>query len=296
MYHIPVLLKKVVEILDLKPGDFFIDGTLGSGGHSEVILKKLNAGKFLGVDLDLESLNLAKKRLTQVLKDKQIKLVFRNGNFADLTTILKQEKLGKADGLLLDLGFSSIQLQSGKGFSFSGKSEPLLMIYSPEYTPVKELLKKMNQKELAWVLKIYGEERYAKRIAKAIKERERIKPIETNLELAEVVKLAVPLSYRRRRIHPATKTFLALRIFANRELENLEKVLNNLPEILKPNGRVVVISFNSLEDRIVKNKFRQLAKEEKVKIITKKPVVPDPEEIKFNPRSRSAKLRAAIVS
>ncbi len=296
MYHIPVLLKKVVEILDLKPGDFFIDGTLGSGGHSEVILKKMNAGKFLGVDLDLESLNLAKKRLTQVLKDKQIKLVFRNGNFADLTTILKQEKLGKADGLLLDLGFSSIQLQSGKGFSFSGKSEPLLMIYSPEYTPVKELLKKMNQKELAWVLKIYGEERYAKRIAKAIKERERIKPIETNLELAEVVKLAVPLSYRRRRIHPATKTFLALRIFANRELENLEKVLNNLPEILKPNGRVVVISFNSLEDRIVKNKFRQLAKEEKVKIITKKPVVPDPEEIKFNPRSRSAKLRAAIVS
>jgi len=296
MYHIPVLLKKVVEILDLKPGEFFIDGTLGSGGHSEVILKKMNTGKFLGVDLDLESLNLTKKRLTQVLKGKQIKLIFRNGNFTDLNTILKQEKLGKANGLLLDLGFSSIQLQSGKGFSFSGKPEPLLMTYSSKYTPVKELLRKMNQKELAWVLKIYGEEKYAKRIAKAIKERERKKPIETNLELAEIVKLAVPLSYRRRKIHPATKTFLALRIFANQELENLEKVLNNLPEILKPNGRVVVISFNSLEDRIVKNKFRQLAKEEKIKVITKKPIVPDPEEIKFNPRSRSAKLRAAIVS
>ncbi len=291
--HIPVLLKEVITVLDPKPGEFFIDGTVGNGGHSVAILEKIGPeGILLGTDLDETTLQKVKEKIAA-----NPKLILVQSNYADLPEILKalpagrQGKLRKADGLILDLGFSSEQLAIGRGFSFSGPEEPLLMTYDPYAVPVKNLLKKLNEPELADVIKNFGEEHCAKRIAHAIKQNRF--PIETNKQLAEVVARVLPKNYERGRIHPATRTFLALRIYANRELANLEKLLNSLNEVLKIGGRVAIISFNSLEDRIVKNYFREKAKEGKMEILTKKPIAPSPEEIKQNPRARSAKLRAA---
>lgn len=272
MSHIPVLLKEVIELLDPKPGEFFIDGTAGTGGHSRAIREKIGpSGKLLSIDWE------------------------KTGeNYADLAEILKNKNLGKADGLLLDLGFSSEQIGGGRGFSFQ-KDEPLLMTYDPNAEPLKEMLKELTEEELIKIIKEFGEERFARRIAKAIYEQERRKPIETTLELAEVIRGAVPKNYERGRINPATRTFMAFRIYANHELENLEKLLQNLEQILKPRARVAIISFHSLEDRLVKNYFRDYAKIGKLKILTKKPVTATKEEVAANPRSRSAKLRAAIM-
>lgn len=270
--HTPVLLKEVTELLDPKPGEFFIDGTAGSGGHSKAIQEKVGpTGKLLAIDWE------------------------KTGeNYADLAEILKKKNLGKANGLILDLGFSSEQIGGGRGFSFQ-KDEPLFMTYDPSAEPLKQILKELTEEELAEIIKEFGEERYAWRIAKAIYEQERQKPIETTFELAEIIKRAVPKNYERGRIHPATRTFMAFRIYANHEMENLEKVLQDLPEILKPGGRAAVISFHSLEDRLVKNYFRDYAKAGKIKILTKKPITATKEEIAANPRSRSAKLRAATM-
>lgn len=276
MPHVPVLLKEVLKILDPKPGEFFIDGTAGSGGHSRAILEQIGSGgKLLAIDWE------------------------KTGeNYADLPRILEQKKLGKADGLLIDLGFSSEQLNQpagrGRGFSFN-VDEPLLMTYDSNEKPVKQLLRELNEQELAVIIKNYGEERYARQIAKAIKERGRKNKIETTGQLVEVIKSAVPANYERGRIHPATRTFMALRIYANRELENLETLLKNLRGILKPGGRAAIISFHSLEDRLVKNYFRDYAKAGKAEILTKKPITATPEEISFNTRSRSAKLRAIKI-
>ncbi|MDP3052400.1 MAG: 16S rRNA (cytosine(1402)-N(4))-methyltransferase RsmH [bacterium] len=285
--HIPVLLKETITVLDPKPGEFFIDGTVGNGGHSVAILEKIEPkGTLLGTDLDETTLQKVKEKITVNSKS-----ILVQSNYADLPEILKREDLPKADGLLLDLGFSSEQLTTGRGFSFSGPEEPLLMTYDPYAVPVKNLLKRLNEPELAEIIKNLGEEHCAKRIAHAIKQNRF--PIETNKQLAEAVAGVLPKNYERGRIHPATRTFLALRVYANQELANLEKLLNSLNEILKIGGRVAIISFNSLEDRIVKNYFREKAKEGKMEILTKKPITPSLEEIKQNSRSRSAKLRAA---
>ncbi len=221
------------------------------------------------------------------------KLILVRSNYADLPEILERENLPKADGLLLDLGFSSEQLIAGRGFSFSGPEEPLLMTYDRYAVPVKSLIKQLNEPELAEIIKEFGEEHCVKRIAHAIKH-SRFQ-IETNKQLAEVVAKALPRNYEKGRIHPATRTFLALRIYANQELENLKKLLDFSERILKIGGRIAIISFNSLEDRIVKNYFREKSKEGKMEILTKKPISPSIEETKQNPRSRSAKLRAAIL-
>ncbi len=292
--HIPVLLKEVIAVLDPKPGEFFIDGTVGNGGHMVSVLEKIMpSGKFLAVDWDESSLMKTKEEIEAKFStlNSKFKIFWFNDNYANLPEISKE--LGKADGLLLDLGFSSEQLATGRGFSFSGPEEPLLMTYDLYAVPVKNLIKKLNEPELAEIIKDFGEEHYAKRISRAIKQSRF--PIETNKQLAEAVARAVPKNYERGRIHPATRTFLALRIYANQELANLEKLLNSLNEILKIGGRIAVISFNSLEDRIVKNFFRGKSKEGKMEILTKKPIIPTIEEIKENPRSRSAKLRAAKI-
>ncbi|MDP3901494.1 MAG: 16S rRNA (cytosine(1402)-N(4))-methyltransferase RsmH [bacterium] len=272
MIHQAVLLKEVIKVLDPKPGEFFIDGTAGAGGHSQAIGEKIgDKGRLLAIDWE------------------------KTGeNYADLPKILKDKHLGKADGLLLDLGFSSDQLISGSGFSFL-KDEPLIMTYSSDNDPAKDVLLELTEDELADVIKTYGEEHYAKRIAEAIKEQEKRKPIDTTGELVAAIKRAVPPNYENGRINPATRTFMALRIYVNRELENLEILLQQLDKILKHNGRVAIISFHSLEDRLVKNYFRDLAKENKLEILTKKPIVASQEEIINNPRSRSAKLRAAKI-
>lgn len=272
MSHVPVLLKEVIALFDPKPGEFFIDGTAGAGGHSKAIQEKIGlTGKLLAIDWE------------------------KTGeNYADLSEILEKKNLGKADGLLLDLGFSSEQISNGRGFSFQN-NEPLLMTYDINAEPLKKILQELTEEEMTKIIKEFGEERYAKRIAKAIYGEERRKPIETTFEFVEVIQKAVPGNYERGRINPATRTFMAFRIYANHELENLEKLLRDLEQILKPGARAAIITFHSLEDRLVKNYFRNYAKVGKLKILTKKPVQPSREEILENPRSRSAKLRVAQI-
>lgn len=285
--HTPVLLNEVINFLDPQPGEFLIDGTFGSGGHSSALLEKIAPnGKLLAIDWDEDA---SKKAVIH-----NSNFMIQIGNYADLPEILKNKNLSKADGLLLDLGFSSEQLGSGKGFSFQ-KDEPLLMTYNSATKPAKDVLEDLSEEELAKVIKEFGEERFSGRIARVIKDQEKIKPIETTGELARIISRAVPMGYERGRIHPATRTFQALRIYVNNELGNLEKVLKNLEEILNPGGRAVIISFHSLEDRIVKNYFRDFKKVGKLKILTKKPIIANQEEIVVNPRSRSAKLRAAEI-
>jgi 16S rRNA (cytosine1402-N4)-methyltransferase len=270
--HIPVLLNEVIRVLDPKAGEFFIDGTFGSGGHARAVEERIGPkGKLLAIDW-------AKT----------------GENFADLPEIMTEKKLEKADGLLLDLGFSSEQLDSpaggGRGFSFQ-RDEPLLMTYSDGEKPVSQILREVSLSELENIIRTFGEERFAGRIAKAIK---KTLPT-TSGKLAEAIRRAVPRNYERGRIDPATRTFQALRIYANRELENLESILKNLERVLKIGGRVAIISFHSLEDRIVKNYFRDYAREGKLELITKKPIMATAEEVKSNPKSRSAKLRAASL-
>jgi len=290
-YHRPVLLKEAIKFLDPKPGEFIIDGTIDGGGHAEEILNHIGEkGTLLGIDWDKDMVAKCRARLGN-----RKNVFLEHGNYADIVNNIENRKFGRADGLLLDLGFSSEQLEeSGRGFSFL-KNEPLVMTYDKLRKPVKEILKDISEAELAEIIKKFGEERFANKIARAIKAKEKIKPIETTGELAETVEYAVPGRYERGRIHPATRTFQALRIYANNELGNLQKLLDNLTKILKNGGRVVIISFHSLEDGLVKKNFRRMEKENKLKIITKKIVKPVEEEIIENPRSRSAKLRAATI-
>jgi 16S rRNA (cytosine1402-N4)-methyltransferase len=285
--HEPVLLQEVLQILDPQPGDFIIDGTFGSGGHSSAILKKISPkGRLLGIDWDEENIKHSK-----IASEKNVTL--RHGSYANLPEILKKEKLPLADGLLLDVGFSSVQLVTGRGFSFSDEAanEPLLMTYDDTSEPVWKILREIKEEDLANIIFELGGERMSRRIAKAIKERGRRKPIMTAGDLAETVRGILPKGYERGRIDPATRTFQALRIYANKELENLQNVLKKIPEIVRSGGRVAVITFHSLEDRIVKQSFQNFARQKQAELLTKKPIAATHEEILKNPRSRSAKIR-----
>lgn len=287
--HIPVLLNEVIDALALRPGMFVIDGTVDGGGHASAILDRIGReGSLLGLDWDPALLGECKARL-----GKRSNARLRQGNYADLAAILEEEKLPPADALLLDLGFSSEQIgPSGRGFSFS-VDEPLLMTYDPEAVPAYAVLKGMTEREILEMLRALGEERYAPRIASAIHSRERHAPIRTTRELAETVRSAVPANYERGRLDPATRTFQALRIYVNDELGNLHRVLAGLPNILRPGGRAAIISFHSLEDRIVKHEFRTMAAAGLLTLLTKRPMEASPAEIGDNPRARSAKLRVA---
>jgi len=266
-----------------------IDGTMDGGGHAQEIASRvMPRGSVLGLDWDEAAVERAKERF-----GKSENIIVMQGNYADLAEIVKKRKFPKAQGLLLDLGFSSEQIgESGRGFSFM-YDEPLLMTYSDSTLPAWMVLKQLKEKELADVIFEFGEERFSRQIAKAIKQY--AKPITKTSTLADIVRGAVSKGYERGRIDPATRTFQALRIFVNHELDNLTKALDGVPEILAPGGRVVVISFHSLEDRIVKNKFRDMAKADALTILTKKPVTATEAETRWNARSRSAKLRAAEI-
>jgi 16S rRNA (cytosine1402-N4)-methyltransferase len=292
--HVPVLLNEVLEKLDPRPDDFMVDGTVDGGGHAAVIIKRIMpGGTFLGVDWDASMIARHHAERGYGVNERYV-----HGNYAELPLILQKEKLGKADGLLLDLGFSSEQLESsGRGFSFkeSSASEPLLMTYDDSQEPVAKIIRELSEEELADVIFNLGGERLSRRIAKAIVQEGKKKRIMTSGELAEVIRNAVPGGYERGRIDPATRTFQALRIYANDELGNLEKILGKLQECIKPGGRIAIITFHSLEDRIVKQEFQKLAKEGMVEILTKKPIEASKEEIEKNPRSRSAKLRVAVI-
>lgn len=289
MPHIPVLLEEVKNALSVASGDFLVDGTVDGGGHAEALLPLVGPkGKILGLDLDKEILSETKKRLTGK------NVILKIGNYADLKEILSAEKLGKADALLLDLGFSSEQLVSGRGFSFAeeARDEPLLMTFNKDDMPVREIIRRTKEDALADIIYKFGEERYSRRIARAIKSAGKI---ETAGRLADVVRRALPGGYEGRRMDPATRTFQALRIYANHELENLEKILGSLRDVVASGGRVAIISFHSLEDRMVKEKFKELSRGKFAELLNKKPIVAAREEAKNNPRSRSAKLRALMI-
>ena len=289
MSHKPVLLKEVTELLDPELGEFIIDGTVNGGGHAEEILKRIGSrGKLLANDWDESQVGELKDRWQKKFPN----VIFSNANYADIPEILQRNKLGKADGLLLDLGFSSNQLEGGRGFSF-GRDEPLAMIYNENMKPLSEIIARIREEDLALVIREFGGERFAAAIARVIAKTRKQKPIKTTKELRDTIISAVPKNYERGRIDPATRTFQALRIYANGELDNLRSALNHLADILNLGGRVVIISFHSLEDRIVKQAFAEMKKNGKAKIITKKPVTATAEEMEENPRSRSAKLRAA---
>ena len=289
--HIPVLQNEVLKYLDPKPNQNFIDATIGEGGHAISILERTSPnGKLLGIDWSPEIIENCKLKIQNVKK--RITLVC--DNFVNLKEIVKRERFLAVSGILFDLGMSSWHLEeSGRGFSFL-KNEPLDMRYSPQNPLTAEkIVNYWSKSEMEKILREYGEERFAKKIAEKIIEARQSKPIKTTSQLVEIIKKAVLSRYRHQKIHFATRTFQALRITVNDELNNLEKALPQTLEILKPGGRLVVISFHSLEDRIVKNFYRD-SSPEKLKILTKKPVRPQKEEIKINPRARSAKLRAAI--
>jgi 16S rRNA (cytosine1402-N4)-methyltransferase len=291
--HQPVLLKEVLEYLNPQSGENFIDCTLGLAGHALALLERNKpGGKVLGIERDRKVLEILREKIS----DKR--LILAQGNFADLKKIVKENNFYSAKGILFDLGISSWQLEkSGRGFSFQ-RNEPLLMscqseIKSQELT-AEEIVNNWPEEELVRIFQEYGEERYAKRIAQSICQNRRIELIKTTGQLVEAIKQAVPKKYKYGRIHFATRVFQALRIAVNDELNNLKKALPQALEILEKNGRLVVISFHSLEDRIVKNFFRESAQKEDLEILTKKPMRSSQEEIELNPRSRSAKLRVAM--
>lgn len=287
--HIPVLLKEAVDALDLKKGDTVIDGTAGGGGHAREIRKRIGSqGNLLLVDWDPENAAALEKE-TKYFSN--IHVV--EGNYADLPDIMRRLNFPKAQALILDLGFSSEQLARGRGFSFEAGQAPLTMTYSLKSEPLAKALRRLSVKELTEIISKFGEERYARRIAEAIKAEK--KDLRTVGDLVEAIKKAVPKSYERGRINPATRTFQAFRIYINNELSNLERVLGELPMILSPGSRIAVISFHSLEDRIVKTYFNELEKKGFLEKINKKPITASDEEIKINPRSRSAKLRIAVM-
>jgi 16S rRNA (cytosine1402-N4)-methyltransferase len=306
--HTTVLLNETIEGLDLKNGAVVIDGTFGGGGHSAEICKRYPKVKIIAIDQDAGALREAKKKFQNAKCD----ITFVNANFRQLGDLknfpafaLGDKRTGNprllnfsnllADAVILDLGLSSDQLEnSGRGFSFM-KSEPLLMTMkenpSPEDLTAQEIVNTWEEKNLADIIYGYGEEQFARKIARAIVEARKVATIKTTFDLVKIIEGSVPGFYKKGRIHPATKTFQALRIAVNDELGALAEGLTKGFDILKSGGRVAVISFHSLEDRIVKRFYREKAKENKAKLINKRPMTPSKEEIIKNNRARSAKLR-----
>lgn len=286
--HTPVLLREVLDFLQPKSGGVYIDGTLGLAGHSEAILQLSSpTGELIAFDWDKEAIDLAEQKLHKYAGRFQIV----RKNFSEIPAILEEQGIEAVDGLLLDVGLSSLQLDmGGRGFSFL-QDEPLDMrMDSRREISAADLVATCSESELADILYYYGEEKQSRRIAAAIvKARERQR-IMTSKQLSNIVVKAIPRRFHPKKIHVATKTFQGLRIAVNTELENLSNVLEGAVDYLRPGARICIITFHSLEDRIVKNKFR---KHPQLEVLTRKPVVASKEEILQNPRSRSAKLRVA---
>ncbi len=292
--HTPVLLEESIEGLNLHEGSVVFEGTVGLGGHSQMICEKIGPmGLFVGSDLDQESLNLAKKKLD----DTECKKIFVCDNFRNIDAILEEKGIEKVDAVLLDIGLSMRQLETAsRGFSFL-RDEPLLMTFysdpfNSDYKGItaRDIINSWAEESISDIIYAYGEERYARRIAQEIIKARALKPIETSKDLAEIVMRSVP-KFRSSRTHPATKTFQAIRIAVNDELGALREGLLNGFMRLAPNGRMAVISFHSLEDRIIKQFFKEQQKQGLVTIITKKPITPSSEELQRNSSARSAKLR-----
>jgi 16S rRNA (cytosine1402-N4)-methyltransferase len=290
--HTTVLLEETIDSLNLEKGDIVVDGTLGAGGHTLCMLESMRGDLFvLGLDLDQTAIERSKTRIEEAGWIDRVSFV--KSNFGDIEKTLGEKHMKSINKVVLDLGFSSNQLElDGRGFSFM-KDEPLIMTLSdsPEDTTAYDVVNHWGEETLADIIYGFGEEQFSRRIAKAIIEARSNKAIQTTGELAEIIKQSVPLFYQKGRLHPATKTFQAIRIAVNRELENLKSFLAGVPRIMAPKGRVAIISFHSLEDRIVKRSFHQMELEGLGTRITKKPIISTQEEIQSNPRARSAKLR-----
>jgi 16S rRNA (cytosine1402-N4)-methyltransferase len=291
--HRPVLLAEVLEYLNCQPGRIYVDGTVGSGGHARAILEQSSpTGRLIGLDWDEQAIGRAQENLA--VFGKRVELHKRD--FKDLKTVLESLSLVGVDGILLDLGVSTEQLEDReRGVSFRWDAPLDMRMSQDTKITARGLLRELPVPEMSAIFREYGEERWANRIARAIARRRQSKPLRTTRELVEVIEESVPA--RRGRIHPATRVFQALRIAVNDELNNLKAFLGQSANLLLPGGRLGIISFHSLEDRIVKEHFRQWAKaaekeSPRFRILTRKPVVPSYEEVVRNPKARSAKLRA----
>jgi 16S rRNA (cytosine1402-N4)-methyltransferase len=283
--HVPVLLTEILEYLRPAAGGVFVDGTLGGGGHTRALVERVGeAGRVIALDLDPEPV----RRAEHVLAGKPVAVVA--ASYADIPEILDELEIAAVDGVLLDLGLSSDQLADAtRGFSFQSDGELDLRYDAEHGEPAWRMLARLSEEHIADLIYQYGEERFSRRIARRIVEERRTSPIRTASELASLVRSCVPRS-RRHDIDPATRTFQALRIAVNGELDNLKIALRRLPDRLKPGGRLAIISFHSLEDRLVKAAFRD---DPRLTAITRKPIVAIEDEINRNPRARSAKLRVA---
>lgn len=306
--HKPIMLKECIEFLNIRPDGTYVDGTIGGAGHSSEILKRLGAnGLLIGMDQDANAVRAAEKKLSGI--DTKGSFVIEHTNFENIREVIKKHKRDSVDGVLLDLGVSSHQLDEGeRGFSYQHDAPLDMRMNRENPLDARTLVNTWSQKELTRIISDYGEEKWASRIADFIVMSREKKEIETTGELEEIIKAAIPAAARRTGPHPAKRTFQAIRIAVNRELEVLENLLKDVADILSPGGRVVIITFHSLEDRIVKSAFKELAQgcicpkdlpqcvcgvKPKVKIITRKPVTPSEDELQKNPRARSSKLRVA---
>ena len=303
-HHIPIMLKEVLELLAPERGGIFVDGTLGGGGHSEGILKRLTDGRLYGIDRDGEAIAAASERL----KPFGDKFKAIRGNFFDMKNLLANEGVTGVEGILLDLGVSSYQLDTPeRGFSYHEEAPLDMRMDDRASLSAYDVVNGYSHGELTRIIRDYGEERYAAKVASAIvRERER-EPINSTTKLADIIKYAIPAANRREGPHPARRTFQAIRIEVNGELAELDKAIREAHDLLNPGGVMVVITFHSLEDRIVKQAFKifehpctcdpkapicTCGKKPTAEILTKKPIVPDADELEYNPRSRSSKLRA----
>ncbi len=298
MAHVPVLLKEVIDYLNPQANENFIDATVGEGGHTAAILERNKPkGKVLGIEMDLELYQKLKSCMAEFpISNFQFsnRLILVNDSYINLKKIVEKNHFKPVHGILFDLGMCSWHLEaSRRGFSYL-KDEPLDMRFNPKNSlTAAEIINFWDIEKIEKILKEFGEERYARRISLAIKEMRKKEKIIGTHQLVDILKRVLPKNYDKKRMHFATRTFQALRITVNNELQIIENGIKQAIKILEPGGKITVISFHSLEDRIVKNLFREKAKIKELSILTKKPISPCSEEIRNNPRSRSAKLRAA---
>lgn len=292
MEHIPVLKEEILEGLAIQPTDIVVDMTLGDGGHAESFCKILSSqGALIGIDQDTQALAYAKNRLSAF----GLTIHIEEANFEAIDTVLQKHDISHIDKALYDLGLRTGHIEdTQRGFTFK-RNEPLLMTMKADPTEndltAYEIVNTWQEESIADILYGYGNERFSRHIAKAIVEARKVKPIETTFDLIHIIETTVPKWYLRKKIHPATKTFQALRITVNNELGVLESSLQKTFSYLTKGGRIAVISYHSLEDRIVKRLFKELQQREEASLISKKPILPSEEEIHMNPKSRSAKLR-----
>ena len=302
--HISVLLDETIDGLDIKPDGIYVDGTLGGGGHSYEILRRLSPkGRLIGIDQDGEALKAAGERLKKF--ENQITLV--RSNYCEIDKVLKELNVEKVDGILLDIGVSSYQLDNlERGFSYKSDAPLDMRMDTRQELTAADVVNTYSENELFKIIKDYGEDKLAKNIGKHIVLARKEKPLETTKELSEVIKRAIPMKVQAKGGHPAKKTFQAIRIEVNQELTVLKESIDKMIDLLKPNGRICIITFHSLEDRIVKTKFREnenpctcppnfpvcvCGKKSKGKVITRKPIIPSEDEIEENKRAKSSKLR-----